>query len=53
MSNVSKVFDTINRKTFIEELEQVLDEDEIHLVKILLSVELAVRNGSTKGIFRN
>ena len=48
MSDMSKAFDTINRNTLIEELKQVLDEDEIHLVKILLSVELAVRNGSSQ-----
>ena len=48
MSDMSKAFNTINRKTLIEELKQVLDEDEIHLVKILLSVELAVRNGSSQ-----
>ena len=48
MSDMSKAFNTINRKMLIEELKQVLDEDEIHLVKMLLSVELAVRNGSSQ-----
>ena len=48
MSDMSKAFDTINKNTLIEELKQVLDEDEIHLLKILLSVELAMRNGSSQ-----
>ena len=45
---MSKAFDTINRKKLVEELQEVLNEDEVH-IKILLSVELSVQNGKTKG----
>ena len=44
---MSKAFDAINRKTLLEELSEVLNEDELHLITILLSVQLAVRNEST------
>ena len=51
LSDMSKAFDTINRKLLIEELSEVLQPDELHPAKILLCVELAVQNGSTKGDF--
>ena len=44
---MSKAFDTINRKTLVEELSEVLNEDELHLITILLNVKLAVKNEST------
>ena len=46
LSDMSKAFDTINRKTLVEELSEVLNEDELHLITILLNVKLAVRNES-------
>ena len=44
---MSKTFDTMNRKRLFDEL----DVDELHLVKILISVELEVWNGTTQGNF--
>ena len=43
--DMSKAFDTVNRKTLMTELQQVLDPDEVHLLSIitnrpLLSVSL-------------
>ena len=33
--DMSKAFDTVNRKTLLEELEKTSDPDEIHLLSIL------------------
>ena len=45
---MSKAFDSINRKLLIEDLKQIIDPDELHLVKILLDVKLAVKCGNSK-----
>ena len=49
--DMSKAFDTIQRKTLILELQKILQPDEIHLFSKLLNVELAVKCGKTKGEF--
>ena len=51
LSYMSKPFETIIKKLQIEELSEVLEPDELHLAKNLLSIELAIRNGSIKGDF--
>ena len=41
---MSKAFDTIERSTLIEDLKEILENDELHLIKILLKdVEYKVR----------
>ena len=41
---MSKAFDTIKRDLLIEDLKEVLNNDEIHLVALLLeNVELCVK----------
>ena len=51
LMDMSKAFDKVNRKILLEELKQIVDDDELHLLKLLLDdVELTVRCGSTKGI---
>ena len=42
--DMSKAFDTIERSTLIEDLKEILENDELHLIKILLKdVEYKVR----------
>ena len=43
--DMSKAFDTINRKTLLEDLSAIIDEDELHMVQIMLNVNLKVRCG--------
>lgn len=46
MMDMSKAFDTVRRSrpTIIEDLKAILNEDELHLIKILIkAVKLAVR----------
>ena len=38
---MSKAFDTINRKTLVEELSEVLNEDELHLITIPFECEVS------------
>ena len=41
---MSKAFDSIERSTLIEDLKEILENDELHLIKILLKdVEYKVR----------
>ena len=42
---MSKAFDSIHRATLIQELQQVINPDELHLVKLLLNVKLTVKSG--------
>ena len=49
--DMSKAFDTMERKTLIDDLEKILDPDETHLYCKLLDVKLAVKCGSTVGKF--
>ena len=43
---MSKAVNTLDRKVLIDELQEALEPDELHLAKILLNVELSVRNGN-------
>ena len=44
MRDLSKAFDTVNRKTFLEKLETILDESEMRMMYLLINnVKLNVR----------
>ena len=49
--DMSKAFDTINRKTLVTDLEKILEPDEIFLYYQLLDIKLAVKCGSTVSDF--
>lgn len=50
MLDMSKAFDTIERGTLIEDLKEILNPDEVHLISILIKdVKLAVKCGKTIG----
>ncbi len=50
MLDMSKAFDTVQRNSLIQQLKSILDEDELHIIKILLKdVKLTVRMGKYKG----
>ena len=45
--DMSKAFDTINRKILFEELQEILDEDEMYLISILTNrpkIQVKIRN---------
>ena len=47
---MSKAFDTVNRRILFEHLEEILSEDEMHIIGILTNEpEIAVKIGSQKG----
>ena len=48
--DMSKAFDTVNRKTLLEKLETILDESEMRMMYLLIiNVELNVRVGRSLG----
>ena len=48
MLDMSKAFDTVDRKTLFTDLEEILDYDELHMLKLLVeNVELTVRVGKS------
>ena len=46
MHDMSKVFDCINRTTLLSDISKTIQEDELHLIKVLLNVELSVKCGN-------
>ena len=48
---MSKGFDSIQRNTLIEDLKNVLNQDEMHLIRILLDVKIAAKCGYYKSRF--
>ena len=48
---MSKAFNSIQRNTLIEELKNVLNQDELHLIRILLDVKIAAKCGNYKSLF--
>ena len=46
MLDMSKAFDTVNRSTLINELSNVIEKDELHLVNVMLNTKLRVRCGN-------
>ena len=49
--DMSKAFDSIQRNTLIEDLKNVLNQDELHLIRILLDVKIATKYGNYKSRF--
>ena len=48
--DMSKAFDTVQRDSLLQQLKSILDDDEIHIIKILLiEVRLVVRTGKYRG----
>ncbi len=48
--DMSKAFDTVQRNTLLQQLKSILDDDEIHIMKIILKdVKLVVRMGKYRG----
>lgn len=46
MKDMSRAFDTVNRKLLMEDLREILEDDELHVCKLLLEdVSLMVRCG--------
>ena len=50
---MSKAFDSINRNILINDLKDIINIDELHLIKILLEVKLAVKCGNHTTEFFN
>ena len=47
---MSKAYDTVNRKTLLEELQEILDGDEMHLISILTNrPRIQVKIGNNTG----
>ena len=47
---MSKAFDTVQRNSLVKQLRSILEEDELHIIKILLTdVKLKVRIGKEMG----
>ena len=50
LMDLSKAFDTINRETLINDLKNILEPDEVHMMKILLEgVQYQIKVGNTIG----
>ena len=50
MKDMSRAFDTVNRKMLMEDLRLILEADELHILRLLLEdVSLVVRCGSQYG----
>ena len=50
MMDMSKAFDTVKRNTLLSDLENILQKDELHIIKLLIEdVNLIVRCGNTYG----
>jgi len=48
--DMSKAFDNVSRENLINDLKEILQEDELHIVKLLITqVNLQVRNNNTTG----
>ena len=48
---MSKAFDSIQRNTLIEDVKNVLNQDELHLIRILLDVKIAAKCANYKNRF--
>ena len=49
MLDMSKAFDTVNRKTLFVILSEILDQDELHILKLLTDVKLPSKNWRRTG----
>ena len=48
---MSKAFNSIEKNTLIENLKKVLNQDELHLIRILLDVKITAKCGNYKNRF--
>ena len=48
MLNMLKAFDTVNRSTLMQELANVLDPDELHIINLLTNTQLRIWCGNEK-----
>ena len=46
MLDMSKTFDCINRNKLIEDLQNTIEADELHIISTLVNVSLSVRCGN-------
>ena len=45
--DMSKAFDKVNRETLLNDMKNIVEKDELHLIKLLLkNVELRVKCGN-------
>lgn len=48
--DMSKAFDTVNRNKLLEDLSKIIDQDELHIIKLIIDdVILRVKNGDVTG----
>ena len=47
MLDMSKAFDTVNRSILLKDLSKIIENDELHLISIMLNTKLRVRCGSS------
>ena len=43
--DMSKAFDTVDRKMLIDDLSKVINEDELHMLNVMINVQLDVEPG--------
>ena len=48
---MSKAFNSIEKNALIENLKNVLNQDKLHLIRILLNVKIAAKCGNYKSQF--
>lgn len=51
--HMTETFDSINRKLLIEDLKNIIDYDELHLIKIVLNLKLSVKYGCNTSEYLN
>ena len=51
MLDMSKAFDTVDRSILLDDLKLIIDEDALHLIKIMLKTELTIRCGNEESSF--
>ena len=44
--DMSKAFDSVNREQLVEDLKDILEPDEVHIIKLMLGTKLAVKCGN-------
>ena len=50
LMDMNKAFDKVNRETLLNDMKNIVEKDELHLIKLLLkNVELRVKCGTTTG----
>ena len=49
--DMSKAFDSTQRNILIEDLKDALNQDELHLIRLLVGVKIAAKCGNHKNLF--